>query len=148
MDAVDERIKPLRRQVTEIEAPYNERLFEKKLDELPPYYRVAWETPAAERTEGQRLNARQVQALQKQIKREDITALMTKEEIARREELEIEIARLDATRPEKYATARTVTEGRPHSPALLLPASRRSRLQGVADGARRLDGGAHRGGDL
>lgn len=112
-DAVDEKIKPLRNEIRSLEEPYNERLFQQKLDELPAYYRTAWETPENERTEGQRLNARQVQALKRQIKKEEITALMSKEEISRREELEIEIAKLDETRPEKYPTARTVTEEGP-----------------------------------
>ncbi|MBI1356364.1 MAG: DUF1553 domain-containing protein [Acidobacteria bacterium] len=112
--AENQRIKegqePLRDRIGELEKPYRAQLFEEKLDELPPYYRKAWETPEDDRTEGQRLNARQVQALTKQIKIEDVLARMSAAEKDDRDKLELEIAQLDAQRPEPYPTARAVAE--------------------------------------
>ena len=102
--------RPLRDRLTEIEKPHRDFLFQAQLDTYPPYYRTAWETPAEKRNAGQRLNARQVEALYKQIKRSDILARMSEQELAGIKETEQRINELDATRPEKYPTARTITE--------------------------------------
>ena len=102
--------KPLRERIAKIEAPYREQLFEIKLDALPAYYRQAWETPAEKRTEGQRLNARQVQALPRQIRAGEILARMTASEKTEHEQLSLDIEQLNAGRPKAYATARTVSE--------------------------------------
>ncbi|MEZ5396316.1 MAG: PSD1 and planctomycete cytochrome C domain-containing protein [Bryobacterales bacterium] len=110
VQAIKDSIKPLEDKIDALEKPYRDQLFEEKLDALPPYYRKAWETAAAERTEGQRLNARQVKALYKQIKLEEVLERMSADETKQREELERQIAQLNDQRPEKYATARTVTE--------------------------------------
>ncbi len=108
--AVDALQKPLKQRIDELEKPYREKLFQAKLDELPAYYRQAWETPEGTRSEGQRLNARQVQALFKQIKIEDVLAAMTEADKSEREKAKIEIDKLDEQRPEPYPTARTITE--------------------------------------
>src|SRR5690606_22563283 len=73
-------------------------------------YRKAWETPEGERTEGQRLNARQVEALFKQIQSDEIKERMSAGEIEEIESLRTEISRLAGQRPEPYPTARTITE--------------------------------------
>ena len=96
--------------IAEIEKPYRERLFEEKLDALPAYYREAWETPQPERTEGQRLNARQVKALFRQIRASEVAALMSEEERSERKGLQAEVTALEKQRPEPFPTARTVTE--------------------------------------
>ncbi len=108
--AIAANVKPLKGRINELEKPHRDELFEEKLDALPAYYRKAWETPEGERSEGQRLNARQVKALYKQIKLEEVLERMSVEERAGREELEREIAVLEDRKPEKYPTARTVTE--------------------------------------
>jgi len=109
-EAIEAEQKVRKERVAEIEKPYRERLFEEKLDALPAYYREAWETPKEKRSEGQRLNARQVEALFRQIKAGEIGALMSAAERAEREALQLEIKKLDKQRPGSYPTARTVTE--------------------------------------
>ena len=109
-EAIDAEQKVRKKRVAEIEKPYRERLFEEKLDALPAYYREAWDTPQEKRSEGQRLNARQVEALFRQIKAGEIEALMSAAERAERETLQLEISKLDKQRPASYPTARTVTE--------------------------------------
>ena len=133
--AVDRRQKPLKARIAELEKPHRDALFEVKLDSLPAYYREAWETPAAERTEGQRLNARQVEALFKQIKPEDVLARMSAGERRQRGELQLQIAALEDKRPAPYPTARAITEnGRDALPSYFLhrgdPGSKGSRMDG------------------
>ena len=108
--AVDEQQKPLKEQLKEIEKPHREVLFQARLDELPPYYREAWETAGDKRTTAQRLNARQVEALYNQIAPNEMQARMSKQELDEYEATELKIKDLDATRPAEYPTARTITE--------------------------------------
>jgi hypothetical protein len=53
--------KPLTDALARLEAPYRKQIREKKISELPEYVRTALSTPADTRTEGQRLNALQVE---------------------------------------------------------------------------------------
>ena len=150
---VDEQQEPLEERIDEIEKPYRDRLFEARLDELPAYYREAWETPEGERTEGQRLNARQVKALFGQIKIEEVLALMSDADKTEREELKRQVAALDERRPEQFPTARAVTEEGPEPlPSYFLhrgdPGSKGSRMspgrvvgRGLASGSIRRAGG-------
>ena len=108
--AVTGQQKPLKERLAELEKPHRDFLFEAKLNALPAYYRTAWETPAEQRDKGQRLNARQVEALYKQILPPEILKRMSEEELAEYEESQRQIKVLESTRPEPYATARTVTE--------------------------------------
>ncbi len=131
--AINEAISPIKDKLTALEKPYREQLFEEKLDALPAYYRTAWETPADKRTEGQRLNARQVEALFQQIKAPELLARMSDAEKAEHERLKLEIRQLGEQRPEAYPTARTVTEEGPEPlPSYFLhrgdPGSKGSRM--------------------
>ncbi len=108
--SVTDRQKPLKNRLDELERPHREVLFQAKLDALPAYYRAAWETPAEQRNKGQRLNARQVDALYKQIKKSDVLKRMNTEDLAEYRDVEDRIKALEGTRPEPYPTARTVTE--------------------------------------
>ena len=112
-EAIDAEQKPLRERIKDLEKPYREQLFEEKLDELPAYYRKAWETSEGDRTEGQRLNARQVEKLFGQVKLSEVLERMTEEQTAEREQLDLKIEQLDGQRPAPYATARTVAEAGP-----------------------------------
>ncbi len=112
-EAVRTEQKPLKNRIAELEKPHRDALFELKLDSLPSYYREAWETPADKRVEGQRLNARQVQALFGQITLVDVLARMSETEKNERENLTIQIETLNAKRPAPYPTARTITEEGP-----------------------------------
>ena len=107
---ITERQKPLRERLAEIDKPHREALFQIKLDILPAYYRTAWETPAGERSTAQRLNARQVEALYKQIERAEMVERMSEQELSEYKATELGIKELDESRPEKYPTARTVSE--------------------------------------
>ena len=108
--AISEQQKPLRERLAEIERPHREALFQARLDELPAYYRTAWETPAEERSKAQRLNARQVDALFKQIGRDDVLARMSEQEAADHRTTSRQVRDLEQGRPAPYPTARTVTE--------------------------------------
>ena len=108
--AIDDQVAPLRQREKALEKPYREKLFQQRLDELAPYYREAWETPADERDEGQRLNARQVEALFSQVLLPDVIALMTAEELKEHGEIQFKLKALGTQRPVKYETARTITE--------------------------------------
>ena len=111
--AINAQQEPLKEELRNVEAPYRKRIFEERLDELPSYYRVAWETPEAERTEGQKLNAIQVDALIRQIQRPDVIARLSDAERARHAELTKQIEELDELRPEKYPSARAIAEEGP-----------------------------------
>ena len=102
--------KPLKERLRELEEPHRNAIFEATLDELPKYYRTAWETPSEKRTKAQRLNARQVEALFKQILPDDILARMDASDTSEYREIELQIKDLDTKRPSPYPTARTVTE--------------------------------------
>ncbi len=71
-----------------IEAPYLKRLVDQEIARLPEYLQVAYKTPAAQRTEGQKLNAAQVEktlqndTLRAKITEKDLVPLMTAEEQA------------------------------------------------------------------
>jgi len=111
---------PLRNAKAEVEKPYRDRLFEERINQLPDYVQVAWRTPPAERTEGQRLNARQIEATLK-IEEAEILAIMSAADKPKRHELAAKIAELDRQRPEKYPTAMTIAEeGRDPLPSYFL----------------------------
>ena len=107
---ISARQEPLKKRLAELEEPHREFLFQATLDTLPKYYRTAWETPAGERDKAQRLNARQVEALYKQIAVPDILERMDAKDAAQYDETQQEISDLESMRPEPYATARTITE--------------------------------------
>ena len=132
-DAVDDQINSLEDRIAEIEKPYRDQLFEKKLSALPAYYRQAWDTPKEERSEGQRLNARQVEDLFKQVRAPEIKPLLSAPERTEHESLRAEIKKLESRRPAAYPTARTVTEEGPEPlPSYFLhrgnPGSKGSRM--------------------
>ncbi len=143
--AVNESKKPLNNRLAELEKPHRDELFQERLDELPDYYRQAWETPAEKRTKAQRLNARQVAALYKQIGLPDILARMSGQGRAEFDELQSQVKALEAMRPEPYPTARTITEdSRDPLPSYFLhrgdPGTKGSRMNpGVLQVAARLE---------
>ena len=57
---IDAQVRPLRRQVAEIEAPYKRAGFEKTLAKFPEEIQIAVRTPEEKRTPGQKLLAAQV----------------------------------------------------------------------------------------
>ena len=107
---IDAERKPLQERLAELEKPHREVLFQARLDKLPKYYRTAWETPAEKRTKAQRLNARQVDALYKQIEPAAILAKMAAQDRAEYDAVKKRIQDLESARPEPYPTARTISE--------------------------------------
>lgn len=111
--AIKDQQAPLQEELRNIEAPYRKQIFDERLDALPAYYRIAWETPEEKRDEGQKLNAIQVDALIRQIQRPEVIARLTTEEKARHTELTKKVDDLDEQRPKKYPSARAIAEEGP-----------------------------------
>jgi len=106
---IDEQKKRVEEEKKQLEKPYHDELFEAEIDKLPEYLQKAWRTPPAERTEGQRLNARQIEATL-EIPEEDIVAIMSAGDKAKHGALIEELSQLEKQRPDPYPTARTITE--------------------------------------
>ncbi|HEY2934057.1 MAG TPA: PSD1 and planctomycete cytochrome C domain-containing protein [Acidobacteriota bacterium] len=60
---IDQQVRPLRRRIAEIEAPYRKAEFERKLSRFPTEVQVAVRTPEEKRTAGQKLLAAQIVSL-------------------------------------------------------------------------------------
>ena len=126
-----------------VEAPYLKQLVDKEIALLPEYLQVAYKTPAAQRTEGQKLNAAQVEktlqndTLRAKITEKDLVPMMSAEEKARHAALDEQIAALDKQKPKPFATAMAIGDSGRERAAIVLPASRQHRLQGIADDAGR-----------
>ena len=114
---IDGLLKPLRQAKRDLEAPYLTQLVDREVALLPEYLQTAWKTPAAERTEGQRLNVAQIErtlqmdSLRAKITEEHIVALMSDDVKAKHGALKEQIAAADAKKPPPYPTARAIAEG-------------------------------------
>ncbi|MGH9657086.1 MAG: DUF1553 domain-containing protein, partial [Bryobacteraceae bacterium] len=117
MQKIDGLQKTLRKAKSDVEEPYRKRLFDEALSRLPDYLGIAWRTPADKRTEGQRLNVRQIEKTlladqtSGKISERHILALMPEDEKRRHREIADQIAELDRQRPRPYPTARAIEEG-------------------------------------
>lgn len=60
-NAIEKQLNALRTEKTAIEKPYRDRMLEEKRSRLATYIKIALATPPELRTEGQRLNAKQVE---------------------------------------------------------------------------------------
>ena len=125
--AVDAKLRPLRQAKRELEAPYLKQLVDREIALLPEYLQTAWKTPAAERTDGQRLNVAQIErtlqmdSLRAKITEKDIVALMPDDVCAKHAALKAEIAAVEETKPPPYPTARAIAEsGRDPRPSYFL----------------------------
>jgi mono/diheme cytochrome c family protein len=117
---IDKLQEPLKKARKELEKPYHDSIFEQRINELPEYVQIAWRTPADQRTEGQRLNARQIEATLK-IEEAEILAIMPDAAKQKHRELLRQIQALDEQRPQKYPTAMTIgEEGREPLPSYFL----------------------------
>ncbi len=58
---IEAQLKPLRTKKTEIEQPYHQIIIDREIAKLPEYLQTAWHTPEDTRTEGQKLNVRQIE---------------------------------------------------------------------------------------
>src|SRR5207248_8277241 len=100
---------PLKQQLTTLEAPYRERLIAEKKSRLADYIQVALRTPPEQRTEGQRLNALQVEKTLS-IEPKDLLAALSAPDLARHKEITQQISDLDAKRPAPLPAAMSITE--------------------------------------
>ena len=124
---IEDLQKPLKKQKADLEGPYRKRLVEEAVSKLPEYLQAAWRTPPEKRTEGQRLNVRQIEKnltddqLAGRITEKHVVALMPDQEKSRRQELVGQIAALEKLRPKPYPTARAIGEaGREALPSYFL----------------------------
>ena len=60
---VDDQVRPLRRQIAQIEAPYKKAAYERRLAKFPEEIQIAVKTPEEQRTPGQKLLAAQIVSL-------------------------------------------------------------------------------------
>ncbi|HEU4386465.1 MAG TPA: PSD1 and planctomycete cytochrome C domain-containing protein [Blastocatellia bacterium] len=124
---IDSLERPLKRARTDLEAPYLKILVEEAVSRLPEYLQAAWRTPEAQRTEGQRLNVRQIMKtlqddpLSARITEEDIIPRMSSDDLIRHKDLTNRIAEVEKQKPPPYATARAIgEEGREPRPSYFL----------------------------
>ncbi len=111
---------PWKAKLTEIEKPYKEKLIADKKSKLPEYVLVALKTPADKRTEGQKLNAEQVEKTLTADQKE-ILAAMPEADVQRHKQVSKEIADLDEQRPKPLPTAMAIAEkGREAVPSYFL----------------------------
>jgi hypothetical protein len=112
--------KPLKAQLAEIEKPYKDRLLAEKKSKLPDYIQLALRTPEGQRTEGQRLNAIQVEKTLA-IEEPELAAALIPGDAAKRKAVQKQIADLEAQRPQPFASAMAIAEkGREPEPSYLL----------------------------
>ncbi|HEY7497320.1 MAG TPA: DUF1553 domain-containing protein [Vicinamibacterales bacterium] len=124
---IDGLIRPLRQQKREIEAPYLKQLVDREIAMLPEYLRLAYQTPPAQRTEGQKLNAAQVEktlqndTLRAKITEKDLVPLMIDAEKARHAALTEQIDALEKQKPKPYPAALAIGDsGREARPSFFL----------------------------
>ena len=112
---IDELQKPAKQALLDFLRPTRDRLTEEKRASLPEYMKLAVRTPAAERTEGQALNAKQVEVTLK-TSDEDVLKQFSAAQKARHQELVAAIAAFDRQRPADYPAALGIKNGKKYSP--------------------------------
>ncbi|MBM3764215.1 MAG: DUF1553 domain-containing protein [Acidobacteria bacterium] len=113
---IEELQKPLRKQIREIEQPTRDKFIARRRAALPEYMRVALATPVEKRTDGQKLNAIQVERSIENIREEELLAEMPLNALTKRELIVAQIADLDKQKP-KLETAMVVKENGREAPA-------------------------------
>ena len=114
--AIDELQSPLRKDMRAVEQPTRDKIIAKRKSKLPEYMRLAMATPMEKRTEGQKLNANQVEKTLENIREEDLIAEMPLPARAKRELLQAQFDALEAQKP-KLQTAMAITEAGKDAPA-------------------------------
>ena len=102
-------IDPLKERISEIEAPYKDTAFEKRLKDFPEEIQVAVHTPEAERTPGQKLLAEQVITLR--ARAADVAELLPAADQEEMKKLKTEIAALEKQMPEDLPRAMGISDG-------------------------------------
>ena len=117
--AEDRRImdleKPLKAQIAEVEKPTRDRLLADKRAKLPGYIQQALATDPQKRTEGQRLNAEQVEKTLS-VDEPELAAAMAPADITKRSQIAAQVAALEAQRPKPLPTAMAIAEAGGEAP--------------------------------
>jgi hypothetical protein len=110
-EEIDSRIKPLREQIAEIEAPYKEKVFiAEVLSRFPEDAQVAMKTPEALRTPGQTMLVNQlIRAVG--IPPGALDRALSPEDKAKKTALAAEIKKLEGQRPKEPPSALGITDG-------------------------------------
>ena len=120
---IDDLQQPFKDRQTALLKPYRDRLLEELIAKQPDYIQHAWNTPPDERTEGQRLNVRQLEHTFESEYSDDKKVLpqATAEDKQQHARLQEQIDALKEQRPEPYPTAMTIgEEGREAFPSYFL----------------------------
>jgi hypothetical protein len=118
MKEFEARIEPLRKRKAEVEKPVKNRLFGEKMRRFP-YLKEALDTPPEKRTEGQKLNVRQLERTN--IDEKDLVAAMTEAEREAHAAVKYEIEAMEKQRPAPLPAAMAITEsGREARPSYFL----------------------------
>ncbi|HEX9370063.1 MAG TPA: DUF1549 and DUF1553 domain-containing protein, partial [Roseiflexaceae bacterium] len=110
------RLKAITDQVAAIEQPYRTRLREAKLARLEPRYREAFDIPKAQRTPEQQRLAKETDA-QVNLTWDEVVAVLSPADKARRAELRRQMHRLEYERPDPPAAAFAVGNMTGEAPA-------------------------------
>jgi mono/diheme cytochrome c family protein len=120
MDRIDGLEAPLKKQRDAVDEPYRKALFAEKLAQMAGYLQTAWRTPADQRTEGQRLNVRQIEETL-HFGEKDLLPRMTEASKEERVELTRRIDELEKSRPAPFPAAMAIgEEGRDPLPSYFL----------------------------
>jgi mono/diheme cytochrome c family protein len=108
--------KQLNEQLLAIEKPHREAWKLERVAKLPAYMQEAWRTPAAQRNDGQKLNAEQIdKTLNK--KPDDLMERLSANEKAAYEGLTRQVAELEKARPAALPYAMSIKEAGTEAPA-------------------------------
>ncbi len=104
------RLEPLEKELKELQAPYRAKIRAEKIARLPDFYQLALQTPAGKRTEGQRLNAAQVEKTLG-VSRGEIESIMTPADEAKACKLIEKITLVEIEKPVVETAYATVEPG-------------------------------------
>jgi hypothetical protein len=104
------KLEPLQKQLKDLYAPYRDKIRAQKILELPDFYQLALKTPAEKRTEGQKLNAIQVER-QLGASRGEIEAIMPPEDQEKSCHLNEQITLTELAKPSIETAWSTVEKG-------------------------------------
>ena len=107
-EEIEAQVRPLRKEIREIEAPYRKIEFEKRLAKFPPDVQAAVRTPEHERTPGQKLLAAQMLSIASAGRRGLPLSPMDRERIA---ELQTRIRELERKLPPPLPVAAGIRDG-------------------------------------
>ncbi|MFN3652721.1 MAG: PSD1 and planctomycete cytochrome C domain-containing protein [Armatimonadota bacterium] len=115
--AHQEKLKPIRAEIAELEKPYREHLRRQKLERLDPEDRRVLEIPAKDRTPEERKQAAAAQ-VQLNLEWTEVVAALSPEDRARRSALRARMHVLAFEEPEPLPVAPGVTDGLQPRPAV------------------------------